>query len=297
MAAADPPPIRSVSETLTELAPAKINLTLRVLRRRADGYHDLDSLVAFADLADTVGFTPGEAFGLRVSGPGAGDCGDPSANLILKAADALAARVEYLTRGTFDLDKHLPVAAGLGGGSSDAAAALRLLARANGIAANDPRIVAAAETVGADVPACLAPVARVMRGIGHDLGPPVGLLPLPAVLVNPRVAVATAAVFRALALPVDGNQAPPNPPKARAELRDWLRVQGNDLEVPARHIAPVIGDVLDALRAQPGVDVVRMSGSGATSFALFPDIATAQAAAAALSSAQPRWWVRVTTLR
>lgn len=285
-----------MSGTLTEHAPAKINLTLRVLRRRADGYHDLDSLVAFADLADTVRFIPGDTFSLRVSGPCADDCGDPSVNLILKAADALAAKMPGLTRGAFDLDKQLPVAAGLGGGSSDAAAALRLLARANGMAVNDPRIVAAAEGVGADVPVCLDPVARVMRGIGHDLGPPAGLPPLPALLVNPGVAVATAAVFRALAVPADRLPASSSPPAAQA-LRDWLRAQGNDLETPARGIAPVIGTVLDALRAQPGADVVRMSGSGATCFALFPDIAMAGAAEAALSTAQPQWWVRAVTLR
>jgi len=286
-----------VSEPLTERAPAKINLTLRILRRRADGYHDLDSLVAFADLADTVRYAPGETFGLRVSGPGADACGDLSANLVMKAAEALAVKVPGLTRGTFDLDKQLPVAAGLGGGSSDAAAALRLLARANGIAANDPRLVAAAESVGADVPVCLDPVARVMRGIGHDLGPPAGLPPLPALLVNPRVAVPTASVFRALAWPAGGHSEPSNPPGAPALLRDWLRATGNDLEAPARGIAPVIGTVLDALRTLPGADLARMSGSGATCLALFPDIAAAKAAAAALSAAQPGWWVRATTLR
>ncbi|MGN6461387.1 MAG: 4-(cytidine 5'-diphospho)-2-C-methyl-D-erythritol kinase [Pseudolabrys sp.] len=286
-----------MSATLTELAPATINLSLRVLRRRGDGYHDLDSLVAFADLADAVCFTPSDHFSLRVSGPGADDCGDLSANLILRAAEALAARVPGLARGTFDLDKQLPVAAGLGGGSSDAAAALRLLARANGIAVNDPRIVAAAESVGADVPVCLDPVARVMRGIGHDLGSSAGLLPLSALLVNPRVAVPTAAVFRALVLPADGHPAPPNPPAASAGLLDWLRAQGNDLETPARTVAPVIGSVLDALRALPGADLARMSGSGATCFALFPSIASAKAAEAALSAAQPHWWVRATTLR
>lgn len=285
-----------MTETLTELAPAKINLTLRVLRRRADGYHDLDSLVAFADLADRVRFTPGDVFSLRVGGPGAAECGDISANLILRAAEALAAKMPSLTRGAFDLDKQLPVAAGLGGGSSDAAAALRLLARTHGIAANDPRIVAAAESVGADVPVCLDPVARVMRGIGHDLGPPAGLPPLPALLVNPRVAVPTAAVFRAFALPPEGNPAPANPPTASGALTDWLRTQGNDLETPARAIAPVIGDVLDALRALPGADLARMSGSGATCFALFPSLAAAKAAEAALSVAQPRWWVRAATL-
>lgn len=293
MAAAD----RPVSATLTELAPAKINLSLRVLRRRADGYHDLHSLVAFADLADAVCFTPGENYSLRVSGPGADDCGDLSANLVLRAAEALAARVPGLARGTFDLDKQLPVAAGLGGGSSDAAAALRLLARANGIAVNDQRIVAAAESVGADVPVCLDPVGRVMRGIGHDLDAPAGLPPLPALLVNPRVAVPTAAVFRALVLPADGHPAPACLPAAPAALTDWLRAHGNDLETPARTIAPVIGSVLDALRGLPDADVVRMSGSGATCFALFPGIAAAKAAEAALSAAQPHWWVRATTLR
>ena len=149
---------------------------------------------------------------------------------------------------------------------------------------------------GAGVPVCLDPVARVMRGIGHDLGPPVGLPPLPALLVNPRVAVPTAAVFRALAVTPQGNPAPANPPTASGALTDWLQTQGNDLETPARTIAPVIGDVLDALRALPGADVVRMSGSGATCFALFPSLAAAKAAEAALSAAQPHWWVRGTTL-
>ena len=286
---------------LTEQAPAKVNLTLRVLRRRADGYHELDSLVAFADAAfadaaDVLTLHPGSAFALAVTGPNADACGDLSDNLVRKAADALAARVPGLRPGRFVLDKRLPVAAGLGGGSADAAAALRLLARAHGLAADDVRVIKAARAVGADVSVCLDPVARMMRGIGHDLSPPLGMPPLPAVLVHPGEALPTREVFTALER-IDGiSAAAPQILGAPQALRAWLAAQRNDLEPPALALRPVIGAVLAALR-ESGAEVARMSGSGATCFGIFADIAAARAAAQALALRTPGWWVRATLLR
>src|SRR5262252_1284909 len=192
-----------------ETAPAKVNLTLRVLARRADGYHEIDSLVAFAGVGDALTFTPGPALALAVTGPTAGTAGAPADNLVLKAARALAAAVEGLRVGRFSLSKRLPVAAGLGGGSADAAAALRLLARANRIALDDARVREAARATGADVPVCLDPRPRRMRGIGEVLSEPLTLPRLPAVLVNPGVAVATRDVFAALRLAADAT--PPTP--------------------------------------------------------------------------------------
>ncbi len=182
-------------------APAKVNLTLHILGRRADGYHELDSLVAFAGVGDRLAFVPGEPLGLEVAGPTAQAAGPEGDNLVLKAARALAERAPGLRLGRFVLDKQLPVAAGLGGGSSDAAAALRALAAHNGLAlADDPRSREAARATGADVPVCLDPRARRMGGIGELLSAPLGLPPLPAVLVNPRAASPTPAVFAGMGL-------------------------------------------------------------------------------------------------
>ena len=169
-----------------ERAPAKINLTLRVVGRRADGYHDIESLVVFAGVGDTLTFAPARALALTVGGPTAAASGTLGDNLVFKAARALAERVEGLKLGRFALTKRLPVAAGVGGGSSDAAAALRLLARANRIALDDARLMEAARATGADVPVCLDPRPRMMRGIGEILSGPLALPKLPAVLVNPR---------------------------------------------------------------------------------------------------------------
>src|SRR5215470_2715447 len=191
--------VASAPAARAEPAPAKVNLTLRVLGRRADGYHDIESLVAFAGVGDELGFTPGGALALAVSGPTARASGEVADNLVLKAARALAERVPGLQTGHFSLSKRLPVAAGLGGGSADAAAALRLLARANRIALDDTRLADAARATGADVPVCLDPRARVMRGIGEVLSPPINLPPLPTVLVNPGVPLATKDVFAAFA--------------------------------------------------------------------------------------------------
>lgn len=282
------------SRDLVAFAPAKVNLTLHVLGRRPDGYHEIESLVVFADAGDRLTLTPGDRLELDVRGPTAEAAGAGSDNLVLKAARALAERVEGLRLGSFTLEKSLPVAAGLGGGSSDAAAALRLLAQANGLPLDDERLYAAARATGADVPVCLDPRPRMMRGIGEILSVPLALPALPAVLVNPGVAVPTKDVFAALAAPALSPAAPHDdvaPAGARvAELVSALASRRNDLEAPALRLQPVIGEVLAALRAS-GCRLARMSGSGATCFGLFDSAAAAQAAARDLQRARPGWWV------
>ena len=287
---------------LADRAPAKVNLTLHVLGRRAgDGYHALESLVAFAGTADRLTLDPGAPLGLTVSGPTAGPAGPDQDNLVLRAARALDARVPDLRTGGFHLLKRLPVAAGIGGGSSDAAAALRLLARLNGLPLDHAAVVAAARETGADVPVCLDPRARMMRGAGEAIGPALAPAPLPAVLVNPGVPVPTAPVFKALGLAVGQTREGAAHPEIAAGLdRDGLIAAiapaRNDLEAPALTVAPVIGDALAALRAQ-GCRLARMSGSGATVFALFADRRAAVRAAAALRAAHPGGWVAPTFLR
>jgi len=293
------------STARAEKAPAKINLTLRVLGRRADGYHELESLVAFAGVGDALTFAPGGALTLAVSGPTAQAVGDNADNLVLKAARALAERIAGLTLGSFALSKRLPVAAGLGGGSADAAAALRLLARANGVALDDPRLMQAAQATGSDVPVCLDPTPRLMRGVGDVLSAPLDLPRLFAVLVNPGVAVSTRDVFAALNLAspaASGGVSSPTPLVSEG----WggepttfvaaLAKDRNDLEAPAIELEPAIANVLAVLQALPDCRLARMSGSGATCFGLFPTNAAAAAAARTLRVGYPQWWVRATTL-
>jgi 4-diphosphocytidyl-2-C-methyl-D-erythritol kinase len=286
--------------SLVEDAPAKVNLTLRVLGRRADGYHEIESLVAFASVGDRLSFAPGGALALNVRGPSAGEAGATADNLVLKAARALADRLPTVGAGTFDLEKRLPVAAGLGGGSADAAAALRLLARTNNLAADDPLLYAAARATGADVPVCLDPRTRLMRGIGEILSSPFKLPPLQGVLVNPGVALSTKAVF--------ARWKPPAAPVVPADLtvltamnkRDqlvrFLLSQANDLESAAIALAPIVADVLLALSSQPRCELARMSGSGATCFAVFASAMDAIKAAEAIHAEYPGWWVRATAL-
>jgi 4-diphosphocytidyl-2-C-methyl-D-erythritol kinase len=279
-----------------EKAPAKINLTLRVLGRRADGYHHIESLVAFAGVGDALTFTPGGDLALIVGGPTAAAAGDVADNLVLKAARALAERVAGLRFGRFTLSKRLPVAAGLGGGSADAAAALRLLARANVLAPDDPRLMQAARATGADVPVCLDPRTRLMRGIGDILSDPLDLPRLFALLVNPGIAVATADVFAALAAPPAGQTAPAAQPLGPAALLAEIASGRNDLEAPAIELEPAIADVLAVLRKLPGCRLARMSGSGPTCFGLFDSSRAASAAARTLRVGYPAWWVRATVL-
>ena len=289
------------STARAEKAPAKVNLTLRVLGRRADGYHELESLVAFAGVGDALTFAPGGALTLTVSGPTAPAAGDSADNLVLKAARALAERIAGLTLGRFALSKRLPVAAGLGGGSADAAAALRLLAHANGIALDDPRLMQAAQATGADVPVCLESRARLMAGIGERLGPALRLPRLFALLVNPGVAVETVAVFRALGLAHGQRLGCPDDKAgyetaSASELLANLTRSGNDLAVPAQRVAPGIGEVLERLERIPDCRLARMSGSGATCFALFDDCRASAAAAKVLQRDRPDWWVKPTLL-
>jgi 4-diphosphocytidyl-2-C-methyl-D-erythritol kinase len=287
-------------EPLVEAAPAKINLSLRIFGRRGDGYHELESLVVFARCADRLSFTPGGELSLTVSGPSAALAGDNADNLVLKAARALAERSPGIALGAFALDKRLPVAAGLGGGSADAAAALRLIARANNLASDAPRFYEAARATGADVPVCLDPRARVMRGIGELLSEPLNLPPLPAVLVNPGAALATRAVFAGW---MPGTPPAPLNQEALVKLSDrkallqFLAGQQNDLERPAVALAPVVAEVLVAMRGLSGCVVARMSGSGSTCFALFNSAAEATIGAETLHAKYPQWWVRPTALQ
>jgi 4-diphosphocytidyl-2-C-methyl-D-erythritol kinase len=290
---------------LIDDARAKVNLTLRVVGRRVDGYHDLESVVAFADCADRLTLKSGSALTLVASGPRAQECGETTDNLVIKAARLLDERVAGLKLGEFTLDKQLPVAAGIGGGSADAAAALRLLARSNEINIDDARVVEAARLTGADVPVCLSSRACVMTGVGETLLP-LDLPKMPCVLVNPRVPVATSAVFTALGLrhgemlvgATDVMRAVAWP-ETGASFDDWITTLAdgsNDLEAPAIRIQPVIEGVLSALRGTQGVRLARMSGSGATCFAIFDDGEAAQRAAQSLQVAHPLWWVHAGTL-
>ncbi len=285
---------------LVENAPAKINLTLRVLRRRDDGFHDIESLVVFADFGDRLSFSRGGELTLKMNGPSAVAAGEGEDNLVLKAARALAARRPDIVLGAFDLDKRLPVAAGLGGGSADAAAALRLIANANGIAPGDPHLYAAALATGADVPVCLDPSPRIMRGIGEVLSGRLALPPLPAVLVNPGVALPTKSVFagwKPVSSPAAAlDDAATGRLSGNAELLQLLAVQSNDLEGPAIALRPVVADVLAVLRALAGCRLARMSGSGATCFGLFASADDAAMAEKLLSIKQPGWWVKATML-
>jgi len=290
---------------LVEDARAKVNLTLRVVGRRVDGYHDLESLVAFADCADHLSLIVGPELQLVTTGPLAQACGETSDNLVFKAAKLLGEQVPELRRGEFVLDKVLPVAAGIGGGSADAAAALRLLARANNLAIDDPRLIEVAELTGADVPVCLESRACVMTGVGETLLP-LALPIMPCVMVNPRVPVATKDVFAALGLrngellvgasDVIGAA---DWPEAGASLEDWVEALAagtNDLEAPATRIQPVIGEVIAALNATNGAWLARMSGSGATCFAIYENTAEAGRAAEKLRLHHPGWWVHAGTL-
>jgi 4-diphosphocytidyl-2-C-methyl-D-erythritol kinase len=286
--------------SLVENAPAKVNLTLRVLGRRADGYHEISSLVVFADCGDRLSFTPGGELALTLGGPRAPSTGAVADNLVLKAARALQARIPGLRLGAFHLEKELPVAAGLGGGSADAAAALRLLARTNELALDDRRLHEAARATGADVPVCLDPRPRLMQGIGEKLSAPIALPLLSALLINPGVALATKDVFAGWsvasepAVPFDFDAVARADSYAR--LLPLLLAQPNDLEGSAIALAPVIAEMLAAVRTLPGCGLARMSGSGATCFGLFDSAGAARSAANLLNAKHPQWWICATML-
>lgn len=287
--------------TLKERAPAKLNLSLRVLGRRADGYHEIESLVAFARFGDLLSLEPGGAIAVEKTGPFADALGSgDSDNLILRAAEAVQVRWPSARAGSFHLTKRLPVAAGLGGGSADAAAALRLLARANPGVASDSDLLALAVSLGADVPVCLAGRASMIGGIGDEVTPLDAFPTVPAVLVNPSIALATAPVFEALGAPPHSAAGPHAPEVPRIgsleDLAAFMEANSNDLQAAAARLAPAIDDVICALVAAPGCRRTAMSGSGATCFGLFEHEREAQNAADRIAQARPDWWVQATVI-
>jgi 4-diphosphocytidyl-2-C-methyl-D-erythritol kinase len=287
------------ASVLHDVARAKVNLTLEIRGRRADGYHELESLVAFTRFGDRLTLEPGQPFCLEISGPFASAI--EGGNLIEKAALLHAADSGAgVPRGVFRLQKHIPVAAGLGGGSADASAALRLLAEASGVSAlRRAALQPLAANLGADVPVCLHSRPAVMTGIGERLH----LLPsfpeIPIVLVNPRQFLSTADVFRTLAAPpLVAEQAGEDVPVFRDidDVLAYAEKRSNNLETPARHLQPVIGAMLNCLAACKGALLTRLSGSGPTCFTLFRSSAQAELAAAEIARAHPEWWVKETVL-
>lgn len=268
-----------------EFAPAKVNLALHLRRRREDGYHDLETVFAFTAFGDTLKVTAGDGLSLQVEGEFAGPAGQGSDNLVIRAARALADAAGVAADADLLLEKRIPVAAGLGGGSADAAAALRLLNRFWGLHWPDDRLVGLAAALGADVPACVVSRSCFGTGRGEKLRPWPGDMAGQAVLlVNPRVAVATGPVFAGWDRIDRGGISP------GADL-GTLR---NDMTPAAVAIAPVIAEVLAALRAAGGADLVRMSGSGATCLAMYPNVAAMAAAADRIAS--HGWWICKTSL-
>lgn len=289
-------------KALEELAPAKINLCLHVTGRRADGYHLLDSLVVFADgdTADRVGVTPADVDQFSVTGPEADGLNKNESNLVPRARDWLQAQTDFSGPVAITLEKNLPVASGIGGGSADAGATLRLLARLWQAEAviGAHQFDAMCSALGADVAMCVHGGALRARGIGEQVEPVAELPALPSVLVNPRIAVETPSVFATLenrdngplaSMPGDGFAAPD-------ALAGWLTADTrNDLAAPARSLVPAIDTVLGALETS-GALVARMSGSGATCFGLFATREQAWGAAETMARARPDWWIRPTVL-
>lgn len=282
---------------LSEAAPAKLNLYLHVVGRRDDGYHHLDSLVAFTETADRLRAEPAPELSLSVDGLFADGLRGERDNIVLKAARALALHASVSAGARITLIKNLPVASGIGGGSADAAATLRLLRRLWRLDTGDATLHGIATTLGADVPVCLAGATAFMGGIGDELSPAPRLPPVGIVLINPRVPLITARVFQArngrFSRPARFDETPEDA-KALAAL---LGARGNDLEAPAATLVPAISAVLDALRASPGCLLARLSGSGATGFGLYDSEAAAAAAASWIGAREPHWWVVPTRLR
>jgi 4-diphosphocytidyl-2-C-methyl-D-erythritol kinase len=283
--------------TVTEAAPAKVNLFLQVGERRADGFHPLQSLAVFTETGDVLRAEAAPQLSFTVDGPFAPGLAGEGDNLVLRAARALAVRAGTLAGASLALTKNLPVASGIGGGSADAAAALRALRLLWRLELDEAALLETAAALGSDVPVCLASAAAFMEGRGEVLTK-IAMPPLSLLLVNPGVAVPTREVFAALeersganlALPRDGFGDAPS-------LLGFLRETRNDLEAPARRLQPVIGTVLDRLAALPGVLLARMSGSGATCFALFADAGACQRGAARLREQDTGWWIAPTRTR
>ena len=285
---------------ITELARAKVNLTLKVLGRRADGYHILESLIAFAGVGDVVRLEPGAKVGLEVTGPFAAAI--TGRNLVEIALQRLRAAHADLTLGYVTIDKRLPIAAGIGGGSADAAAVLRAVKSANPAASGKVDWAGLAAGLGADVSVCLADRSALVWGIGERVEPTPDLPQLHAVLVCPDRAAPfgkTQSVFARLSVPPAPAEARPAPLPRFADaaaLIAYMRANGNDLRAAARAVLPASAEAEAALGALPDCLHVSLSGAGPTCFGIFADAARAAAAANVLQAAHPRWWVAATTL-
>jgi 4-diphosphocytidyl-2-C-methyl-D-erythritol kinase len=290
---------------LQTAAPAKVNLTLRIVARRADGYHEIVSLVAFAGIGDELTLAPGSTTGFDIRGPNAAALSEVSDNLVLIAARQLAEQVDGLKTGRFVLTKRLPVGAGLGGGSSDAAAALRLLAELNGLSLDDPRILAAARKTGADVTVCLEQKARVMSGIGDKLSAPLKLPELFSVILFPEVHIDTRAAFEAfdelgmisLSGKYDDHPEAAAIPLERQKFFAFLHSQANDLARATHQLTPAVEAAQERLAKTGGARLVRMSGSGPSVFALYDTMQEAEQAAAKIRAEQQDCWVAATRLQ
>jgi len=289
-------------DTTRTRAWAKVNLTLHVTGRRPDGYHLLDSLIVFAGVGDEIEIAPAPDLTLTVDGPFAkalsgattprAGAGAPPANLVMAAAECLRARFGVTAGAALRLHKHLPVAAGIGGGSADAAATLKGLVRLWGLNAADAEVAGLGATLGADVPVCLAGGACFVGGIGECVDPAPPLPPAWLVLVNPGVPLSTAAVFAARRGAYSKGIRWRHPISDPHALAARLAEGGNDLEDAARGLVPQLSEVLAALERAPGCLLARMSGSGATCFGLFAGPGAAKDAAARIDAAHPPWWVR-----
>lgn len=281
--------------TQREFAPAKINLYLHVGPIGSDGYHPIRSLMAFTDVGDELRLDGADRMEFRVVGPFAGELGPDDGNLVIRARDALLAAASHPPDPfLLTLDKRLPIASGLGGGSADAAAAMRLIRRAAGLNLSDQTLGEIARSLGSDVAACLRGRSTIAEGRGDRLLPAPDLPALDLVLVNPGIPSPTAAVYRAYDCAPGAADAPGFPDfiAAPAEAAAFLRGCRNDLEAPAVRLQPVIGEALAALAAQGETLLARMSGSGATCFALCANGANARALTAKMARLYPRWWIR-----
>jgi 4-diphosphocytidyl-2-C-methyl-D-erythritol kinase len=272
-------------------APAKLNLYLHVLGRRDDGYHLLDSLVAFASVFDTVTAAPSDGLSLLIDGPFCGPLSDDSDNLVIRAALTLADALGRSPDVRLTLTKRLPIASGIGGGSSDAAATLRALASIWQLAPADPLLLRVAAKLGADVPVCLHGISAYMGDIGDRMSPAPALPPVGLVLANPRIPLSTPAVFSARRgrFGIEDRLYPA--PEDAFQLAAALTLRSNELSDAATKQVPEIGTILTALRASDGALLSRMSGSGATCFAIYTDQDRAERAAKVLQAAHPGWWV------
>jgi 4-diphosphocytidyl-2-C-methyl-D-erythritol kinase len=285
------------SAPVREFAPAKINLFLHVTGRRADGYHLISSLMVFADIGDDLTAARSSGFSLAIDGPFGAGLPTDGGNLVTRAADRLAAAMGIAPDAALRLTKILPVASGIGGGSADAAAALRALVRLWGRDPGPDALAKLGLDLGADVPVCLVSKAMNVSGIGETLDPAPPLPDVWVVLSNPGVAVATRDVFKARTGPFSRPAPLVDAPRDATGLAQALASRHNDLEVPAIGLVPAIGTVLEALRSAPGCLLARMSGSGATCFGLFADQVLAEAAARTIKQTHSIWWSVAAPLR